>query len=335
MSVNTIRELFAHNCWGNGVLYAVALKLSGEQLDRPFEMGEGSLRATFRHIYGAERNWYERVQAPGSGAFPRATGLSDINELHDAGERLAEARAAWLGALTRHDLERSHTYTLSTGATYTSRLDDILLHVCNHGTHHRAQTINMLRRVGAPGQRYGADYIYMHVENPDRPTPPLETDALQQYFAYGDWAFRQVWNSAAGLKDEQLDRPFEMGMGSLRKTLIHIHDAEHWWQGSWRNGPVETFPALDGSLSLARLQELFERTAAQRNEYLAARTDAALTESITALVRPDRKRSFPLGVTMLQLCSHGTHHRAQALNMLRHLGAPVPELDWIDWTFAA
>jgi uncharacterized damage-inducible protein DinB len=39
--------------------------------------------------------------------------------------------------------------------------------------------------------------------------------------------------------------------------------------------------------------------------------------------------SFPLGVTMLQLCCHGTHHRAQLLNMLRRLEARVPELSYI------
>jgi uncharacterized damage-inducible protein DinB len=38
---------------------------------------------------------------------------------------------------------------------------------------------------------------------------------------------------------------------------------------------------------------------------------------------------------MVQVCSHGTHHRAQALNMLRRLGAPVSELDLILWSLTA
>jgi uncharacterized damage-inducible protein DinB len=45
--------------------------------------------------------------------------------------------------------------------------------------------------------------------------------------------------------------------------------------------------------------------------------------------RPGVVRHFPLAVTMLQTCTHGTHHRAQALNMLRHLGATVPSLDYL------
>lgn len=35
--------------------------------------------------------------------------------------------------------------------------------------------------------------------------------------------------------------------------------------------------------------------------------------------------------TLLPLCTHGTHHRAQALNMLRHLEVPIPDLDLDTW----
>ena len=59
-------------------------------------------------------------------------------------------------------------------------------------------------------------------------------------------------------------------------------------------------------------------------------TDANLQRIVTATPRPNVHRSFPLGVTMLQLCCHGTHHRAQILNMFRRVGAPVPELDYLD-----
>ena len=47
--------------------------------------------------------------------------------------------------------------------------------------------------------------------------------------------------------------------------------------------------------------------------------------------RPDVELTFVLGDTMLQLCGHGTHHRAQALNMARRLGARVANLDYLDW----
>lgn len=149
MSIETIRELFAYGRWANECVFQAAAPLSDVQLDRPFEMGEGSLRATLRHIYGAERNWHERVQAPGWETFPEAAGLHAVAEIHAAAGQLATARFAWLAGLADAHLDRRHTYHFATGGTYTSRLRDILLHVCTHGIHHRAQALNMLRHVGA------------------------------------------------------------------------------------------------------------------------------------------------------------------------------------------
>jgi uncharacterized damage-inducible protein DinB len=332
MSIHTIRELFSFNTWANGRVLTSAAPLSDGQLDRPFEMGEGSLRATLRHIYGAERNWFERVKAPGWEASPRATDLSKVEDIRTAAASLAVARASWLAGLSAADLQRDCPFKLSTGEAYVSRLGDILMHVCSHGMHHRAQATNMLRHVGAVLPARGADYIFMYVETPDLPTPTLEVHAIRRFGAYGDWAFSQVLDAAAELSDGQLDQAFEMGMGTLRKTLVHIHDAERWWLGNWRNGPVELFPAIDETMSPARLRELYRQTASEREAFVGSRSDDDLRKPATALVRPGMTKTFPLGMTMLQVCSHGTHHRAQAVNMLRRLGGRVPELDWLEWT---
>lgn len=44
-----------------------------------------------------------------------------------------------------------------------------------------------------------------------------------------------------------------------------------------------------------------------------------------------RTHTTTLGDVLLHVCVQGVHHRAQALNMLRHLGAEVPALDYIVW----
>ena len=77
------------------------------------------------------------------------------------------------------------------------------------------------------------------------------------------------------------------------------------------------------------MTESAEATSRDRDAYLAKCTDADLSRRVRAKPRPNVERDFPLGVTLLQLCGHGTHHRAQALNMLRHCGAEVPALDVI------
>jgi uncharacterized damage-inducible protein DinB len=335
MSINTLRELFSYDRWANDSVLDIAAGLTDEQLDRSFDMGFGTLRETLRHIYGAGRIWHERVGGLDHAKLPQSRDLSPVGDIHTWAGRLSDARACWLESLDDAAVTRQVDFVGSDGKQHSSRLADILLQVVNHGIHHRAQVLNMFRGLGAPLPRHGADYIFMYVEDPERPAPVLDADAIRRYSAYSSWAFEQALDAAAGLTAGQLDRDFEMGLGTLRKTLIHIHDAESWWQHNWRDGPVQMFPAVDVSLSPARLREMFAQTAKGRDEYIAARTAAGLLLPTTALVRQGRKRSFPLGVTMLQLCCHGTHHRAQAVNMLRRLGVTTPKLDLLIWARTA
>ena len=150
MDLATIRELFVYNDWGRDRLMALADKLDDAQLDRPFEMGEGSLRKTLQHLFGAEWSWLERCRgrSPAHGECPRD--FPTIAALWQQWRQTARERNAHIDTLTNADLASSVTFVHPSGQEYTFTLGHVLLHVCNHGTHHRAQALNMLRHLGAP-----------------------------------------------------------------------------------------------------------------------------------------------------------------------------------------
>ena len=145
----TLAELFFFNDWARDVLMNTAAGANDEQLDRPFEMGEGSLRATLQHLFGAEWLWLERWKgrSPPREEVPQA--FANLGEMWNTWRKTAQERDAYLATLTPNDLEKDVTYTNTLGNTYTFKLGPMLLHVCNHGTHHRAQASNMLRHLGA------------------------------------------------------------------------------------------------------------------------------------------------------------------------------------------
>jgi uncharacterized damage-inducible protein DinB len=335
MSVDTIQELCSYDQWANDNVLGVAAGLPDEKLDRPFEIGPGTLRETARHIYHAQRVWYERIGGLADAKLPHSQDLPSAPDIHAAAARLADLRSRWLTSLDPRANDRQVAYLGADGKQHAYRLADILLHVINHSIHHRAQALNMMRHLGAQPPTSGADYIFMYVDDQARPAPALDLDVILRYSAYSSWAFAQAADAATGLSDEQLDRPLEMGLGTLRKTLVHIHDAEVWWQHNWLDGPGHPFPTADLSLAPARLRELFVETAKRRNEFIAAKTADVLRQLISIVVRQVKQLTFPLGVTMLQLCCHGTHHRAQAMNMLRRLGATPPKLDLLLWARTA
>ena len=324
-----IAELLTYAEWARERLMLPISELADEQLDQPFEMGTGSVRATLRHIYFAEWIWAERLGVPGCQALPRAESLNAAAELAGNARALTDAYRSWLRALPSEALQRPVTYVDLAGKRWTNLIGDALLHVCNHGVHHRTQALNMMRHLGRPVPAPGIDYIFMRLEPGPEP-PALTIPALRRFYAYGDWATGRVLRAAEELTSEQLDQPFDIGAGTLRATLRHIRDAEQWWFENWTRGPSHTFPTAADRPALDKIRVEFEETAQRRNEFLAGLSGAEeLRRPVTGRPRPNVSRTFPLGVTMLQLCLHGTHHRAQAINMLRRLGRAIPGVDYI------
>lgn len=169
------------------------------------------------------------------------------------------------------------------------------------------------------------------------PHEALMLDALavlRSLFAYSDRANAKILDAAAALPDGALDRPFDMGPGSLRRTLVHIHNGEATWLARWIGGaqgrPAEpAWPGESEGASVAELAERFGATAAARDRYLDTLTPADLER--TQSYRDSRGSLFRarLADMLLQAAVHSVHHRAQAVNMLRRLGAAAPEVDYM------
>ena len=87
----------------------------------------------------------------------------------------------------------------------------------------------------------------MKLQQPDAPVVSIEL--VRRYYEFSDWANERVLRLASHLCDEELDRSFEMGVGTLRKTLVHINGAERWWFANWTIGPEHAFPKADDKMS--------------------------------------------------------------------------------------
>lgn len=323
----TAASFFAHNDWARDKLLELATPLSDAALDRPFEMGCGTLRATLSHLYFAERIWLERWEASGARDLPHERGLNQLDDLASAWRRLSATRNSWITGFAASDFDRLVNYRSLKGDPFSGRLSGLMLHVCNHGVHHRAQAVNMLRHIGVKPP--WLDFIARIVEQPAAAAalPPLET--LRRLFAYGDWANARLLSAAEAFDAPALGRPFEIGLGTLRDTMHHIRDAEQWWLTNWKAGSGALFPATDETADLPTIRARFEATIAERDAYLNTLSADDVARIVAATPRPGVRREFPLALTAAQLAFHGTHHRAQALNMLRRLGATPPGLDYV------
>jgi len=345
------RELFSYHDWASDRVFALARPLDDAQLDQPVAMGFGTLRATLDHLCAAERLWLDRWEKKPWAPLPPLDPAAGVADLAGRFAHCAAEREAMLDKLGESAAEHLVEYRNTAGKAFTNPLGDLILHVTNHGVHHRAQALNMLRRVGVTTSN--VDYLFFRLERPTVDLPAetverlrkrglaaaetrveparLDVATLRRYYEYGDWATQQIFAAAAQLGDMQLDQPFEMGLGTLRKTLLHIRDAEQWWFDNWTRGPESGFPNSPATTALAAAQELFAETAKRRREHMARLHDEDLQQVVSARPGGATVLACRMGESMLQLCCHGTHHRAQASNMLRQLGVTPSALDVVVW----
>lgn len=152
---------------------------------------------------------------------------------------------------------------------------------------------------------------------------------VERMFRYGDWANGRLVEAGSGLSDESLDRAMEIGLGSLRATLKHIHDGESVWLARWQGRTETPWPSYDERPATAELAGRFRQTAADRAAFLRTLSPADFERTVTYRDSKGSLFTATLGDMIVQGINHSVHHRAQAVNILRRVGAGLVELDYM------
>ncbi|MCA9100194.1 MAG: DinB family protein [Planctomycetales bacterium] len=348
--VSILQDLFDHGDWANAKVFQLASDLPDDSLDEPREMGFGSLRNTLFHIVEAEAIWLERWQGKPWRPLRVDAAGAGVAEIRALASTTAAERNALLAAESADGVARRVTFQDSQQREWAFALGDLMHHVANHGIHHRAQALSYLKSFDRTVPA-GLDYLFWKLARPSCDIPPeslpplrafglevatepglapaFDKSRVERYFAYSDWAMNRVFTAAADVAPAELDRDFAIGMGTLRRNLQHLVNAERWWLANWQSDRSD-FPRDEEQRSLPAIAEQHAEVARQRSAFVAQLTaaDADRVVCVTA-GGPDTK--FRVTESLLQLCCHGTHHRCQCLNMLRQSNVAPPQLDIIFW----
>jgi uncharacterized protein YndB with AHSA1/START domain/uncharacterized damage-inducible protein DinB len=124
-----------------------------------------------------------------------------------------------------------------------------------------------------------------------------------------------------------------MGPGSLQATTTHIIGAMRRWTDVLASRPL--MPRLDHdgvAYTPAQLLEFLNQSA---NDFKSVATSQPLDAIVIRLLGGKEFR-LTRGSILTQVTTHGMHHRAQCLNMLRQLGvSPLPLSSVVEWTRSA
>ena len=148
-------------------------------------------------------------------------------------------------------------------------------------------------------------------------------------FDYGDRANEQIIAASCELSNDQLDQGFDMGRGTLRKTLIHILAGEHVWLLRWKGQADAPWLDEDAAMPVADIARDLRQTSVDRTAFLESIDDGDLNRTMRYLDTVAGYFTAILGDMIVQGLVHSIHHRAQAVNMLRRVGVEPPEIDYM------
>ena len=144
------RLLARYNRWMNERMYATVAELSDQERKRDRGAFFGSIHRTLCHLVWADRVWLARFggpayEVPGYGA-----------DLYDDFADVARERAQadtdildWAGRVTAEWLAGSLQYTRKADGRNASLPAWVgVVHLFNHGTHHRGQLTTLMKQAG-------------------------------------------------------------------------------------------------------------------------------------------------------------------------------------------
>ena len=157
-------RLFDFDYFASQAIFKAMEETAGSEKALVFEQSGDLHRPLilFAHLQAASQAWLRRCEGEssagiqlwpqvvgGSGLGPDAEMLKDQVRLSSLKESIDNNHRAWTTFLKGEgDFGRSVTYQNQSGQEYTNLLSDLLTHIINHGTHHRAQIGQLLKAAG-------------------------------------------------------------------------------------------------------------------------------------------------------------------------------------------
>ena len=148
--LSTLTLLFEYSLWADTRVLEACESLTPEQWDQSLGHSWGSVHGLLAHILAVEILWFARWQGESPTSL-RST--EDFPTLADVRRAWLEVKAEMRDFIQYCDearLQHNLSYMTTKGVPYSEPLWQLMLHLFNHGTHHRGELAAMLTLLGVP-----------------------------------------------------------------------------------------------------------------------------------------------------------------------------------------
>ncbi len=146
VSADVLRSHLDYTAWASRRIVDAAALLSAEELTHDFKTADHSILDTLVHVFAADRLWLARLQGEPHRFITEAD--RSLFALQNDWPVVMQRWMAWAAKLTDERAQARAAYTDMKGQHCEQPLWQVILHVVNHGTHHRGQAAGFLRTLG-------------------------------------------------------------------------------------------------------------------------------------------------------------------------------------------
>jgi uncharacterized damage-inducible protein DinB len=158
MNIDYIKSIYQYNDAANRRLWDSIMGLTDAQFLEDVPYSIGSVRNHMVHLAGAEARWLARLKGIPLPDYPKYEDCMTRQAAWAVWEANANALLEYVMVVKQEELEDVIVYNMPhRGGEKRSLRWQILLHLVNHATDHRAQILRILHDMGAP--TFEQDYM--------------------------------------------------------------------------------------------------------------------------------------------------------------------------------
>jgi uncharacterized damage-inducible protein DinB len=145
MTPESIRFLYEYHYWASDRMWDCIQRLTDAQFIEPIDFSMGEIRNHVVHVMSGTRRWIERLQDKSVSSHLTFADYPTRDSVKLKWDELKAETLAYINSLDEDQLDRLIRWDLpQRGVSSTSHRWQVLLHVVNHATDHRAQVLTLL-----------------------------------------------------------------------------------------------------------------------------------------------------------------------------------------------
>jgi len=143
-----LKQYATYNVWANQKITDLILTLSEEQQHKEIASSFSSLHKTIHHLWDAESIWWQRMKLHERIIRPSENFKGPTNDIVNGLMNQSRQWEEWVSNASELSLSHVFQYQTDKKEHYKLPVQQMLVHVFNHGTYHRGQLVTMLRQLG-------------------------------------------------------------------------------------------------------------------------------------------------------------------------------------------